>query len=156
VGGARRCSTCGITYPTTVWVCLVCEEETWFASDMKPDGDWKDEVAAQKDALSDYLDETQLYRGDREEEMPDIEASVIAYKDLLWVPHQQLLFGGYRHLEDFNIVLLNGVYYELQAHVGKLKPEFPGGIWWVETVSLEWNEEDWPVLSEEPVRIWDA
>jgi hypothetical protein len=82
--------------------------------------------------------------------IPDAEADVIEYSGQLWVSHNALLEAGYRWLESFDVVLINGTYYELQGHVGKGNRRFPGGAWWIEEVD-ENAEVDVPVLeTEEP------
>lgn len=48
----------------------------------------------------------------------------------LWVTHTELLQNGYRNLEDFDIIYLNGRFYELQSHVKK--PD----AWWIEEVEV--------------------
>lgn len=49
----------------------------------------------------------------------------------LWVTHQELLDCEYRGLEDFDIVYLNGKFYELQAHIKE------ADAWWIEEVPTE-------------------
>lgn len=44
-GSARRCSTCGIDYPTTIMKCQVCGESNDFCSGVTPDADWEHSVA---------------------------------------------------------------------------------------------------------------
>lgn len=48
-----------------------------------------------------------------------------------YVTHEELLLCGYRELEDFDIVYLNGKFYELQAHIPK------AGSWWIEEVPID-------------------
>lgn len=49
----------------------------------------------------------------------------------MWVTHEDLLVCGYRALADFDVVFLNGKFYELQAHMHK------PNAWWIEEVSIE-------------------
>jgi len=49
----------------------------------------------------------------------------------LWVTHQELLECGYINLEDFDVVYLNGEFYELQAHLKK------PNAWWIEELDVE-------------------
>jgi len=49
----------------------------------------------------------------------------------LWVSHEELLQCGYINLADFDIVYLNGKFYELQAHMKR------PNAWWVEEVDVE-------------------
>lgn len=64
------------------------------------------------------------------------------YRDLqdrLWVTHTDLLENGYQAIEDFDIVYLNGNFYELQAYMEK--PD----AWWIEEVPTgEEIREDTP------------
>jgi hypothetical protein len=48
----RRCSTCGINYPTTIHVCRVCEQQTDLFSNAEPDSDW--ETHAQMVEAADF------------------------------------------------------------------------------------------------------
>jgi len=66
----------------------------------------------------------------------DNEARI--YEDkrgMLWVTHAELLECGYRGLEDFDIVYLNGTFYELQGHIKE------SDSWWIEEVSTEEAEQ---------------
>lgn len=66
---------------------------------------------------------------------PDNKARIYEDKDgRLWVTHEELLQCGYRLIEDFDIVYLNGVFYELQAHIRK------SDSWWIEEVPLNDDE----------------
>jgi len=56
-------------------------------------------------------------------------------RDLLWVTHQELLNCGYINLEDFNVVYLNGKFYELQGY------SHTANSWWISEVSLDENED---------------
>lgn len=46
----------------------------------------------------------------------------------LWVTHEELLLCGYVNISDFDVVYLNGKFYELQAHSRK------GEAWWIEQI----------------------
>lgn len=54
----------------------------------------------------------------------------------LWVTHEELLKCGYINLSDFDVVYLNGRFYELQAYVRR------AGGWWVEEIDPEAASED--------------
>lgn len=49
----------------------------------------------------------------------------------LWVTHEELLNCGYINLADFDVVYLNGRFYELQAYVNRPK------AWWIEEIDPE-------------------
>lgn len=49
----------------------------------------------------------------------------------LWVTHEELLLCDYRNICDFDVVYLNGRFYELQAHSRK------GECWWIEEVPAD-------------------
>jgi hypothetical protein len=51
-------------------------------------------------------------------------------RGLLWVTHQELLECGYINLCDFDVVYLNGKFYELQGHSDK------ANAWWIEEIEL--------------------
>lgn len=52
-------------------------------------------------------------------------------RGLLWVTHQELVDCGYRGLEDFDVVYLNGKFFELQAHISE------ANAWWIEEIPVE-------------------
>lgn len=58
----------------------------------------------------------------------DAVAQVYESEGLNWVTHQDLLDAGYLALEDFSIVFLNNVFYELQGYAEK------PNAWWIEEV----------------------
>ncbi len=58
----------------------------------------------------------------------DNYARVYEKSGVLWVTHEELLACGYRNIEDFDVVFLNGEFYELQGHSDK------AGAWWIEPV----------------------
>lgn len=49
---------------------------------------------------------------------------------MCWVTHEELLECGYRGLSSFDVVYLNGKFWELQGHIHKAK------AWWIEEVEL--------------------
>lgn len=57
-------------------------------------------------------------------------------QDRLWVTHTELLENGYQYIEDFDIVYLNGTFYELQAYMEK--PD----AWWIEAIPTEPEDAD--------------
>lgn len=62
----------------------------------------------------------------------DVDNHAVIYEDeggRLWVTHEDLLQCGYRAISDFDVVYLNGKFYELQAHINR------ANSWWVEEVS---------------------
>lgn len=46
---ARRCSACGISYPTSISKCDVCGEQNDFISNEDPTPDWQEAVNRAKD-----------------------------------------------------------------------------------------------------------
>lgn len=64
----------------------------------------------------------------------DVDNQAAVYEDeqgRLWVTHEELLACGYRGIEDFDVVYINGKFYELQAYM-----RIPAA-WWIEEVELE-------------------
>lgn len=150
---ARRCSDCGISYPSVYAYtrCKVCEQITDYVGD-DPDPDWEDTVALEK-AFRER--ERRAQTGDMT--IPNV-TTVIASVETgqEFVTHRALLFGGYRHLETFDVVKLNGKYYELQGHVVKGYEDEPdaaldctGGVWWIEEIDPAEYFKDVPVLGPE-------
>lgn len=45
---SQRCSTCGISYPTGVYQCKVCDGKTSYIANETPDDDWQDVVERAK------------------------------------------------------------------------------------------------------------
>jgi hypothetical protein len=75
--------------------------------------------------------------------------AIVEYKGLLWVPHKDLIEGGYGWLESFTVVQINKRYYELQGHVqvtGYDGTDVEGGCWWIEEIDPEEYFADVPVL----------
>lgn len=63
----------------------------------------------------------------------DVENKANVYEDKrgnLYVTHTELLECGYIDLNDFDVVYLNGKFYELQGHIAK--PD----AWWIEEVPI--------------------
>ncbi len=64
----------------------------------------------------------------------DADNTARIYEDkrgLKYVTHEELLECGYREISDFDIVYLNGKFYELQGHVPK------ADSWWIEEVPID-------------------
>lgn len=57
-------------------------------------------------------------------------------KGHLFITHEELLQCGYRGLEDFDVVYINGRFYELLAYIRKPK------AWWVEEIEIPEAEEE--------------
>lgn len=170
--GGWRCNDegCRVEFavPNSVTnICPVCKGAMAWDDNAEPALNWKflvdriieenkAEVAAVEEALESKGPEKKKaepladgeYRVATPLPIPDAEADVIEYSDQLWVSHNVLLEAGYRWLESFDVVLINGTYYELQGHVGKGNRRFPGGAWWIEEVD-ENAEVDVPVLENE-------
>lgn len=53
----------------------------------------------------------------------------------LWVSHEDLLRCGYILLNDFDVVYLNGTFYELQGYIRKAK------AWWIEQVEQTFDPD---------------
>lgn len=62
----------------------------------------------------------------------------------MWVSHEDLLKCGYILLDDFDIVYLNGKFYELQAHIR------PAGGWWIEEVETPQEADEGEPAPEVP------
>jgi len=63
----------------------------------------------------------------------DADNHVRIYEDepgRMWVTHEELLLCGYINISDFDVVYLNGKFYELQAHANK--PD----SWWIEEIPI--------------------
>ena len=59
-----------------------------------------------------------------------LEVPITGNEIVTFIPHQELLDMGYVNLEDFDIVRVNGRYFELQGYNG------PVEAWWVEEIQL--------------------
>ena len=60
----------------------------------------------------------------------------------LWVTHQELLECEYIHLEDFDVIYLNGRFYEIQAHNRE------SNSWWIEEIKTEEDSESPQEITE--------
>ena len=159
--GCKRCSLHAINYPSNFNRCLVanCDEELAYFSNQEPDDDYKDQVAyfahlgfdneahnfmdtgfeTQPDDVPQYpriIDPELSLMGFGELVIPTVNKKPHEYADQLWVSHEDLIKAGYLYLEDFQIVMLQGRFYELGAHVGRasLTHGIRGGVWWIEEV----------------------
>lgn len=127
---AKRCSTCGIDYPTYESICRVCDDELSYFSNVDPDPNWRQlSDDAKKEAEGgDYSLRTPI-------PVPNcLRCDVVEYEERLWIAHQHLLREGYALIEPFQVVQVKGRFYELQGHVGKHAKNMPGGAWWVEEI----------------------
>lgn len=68
----------------------------------------------------------------------EVQVHVMEGDDLpswLFIAHADLIKVGYQNLEDFDVVRVNGDYYELQGYLEGT------GVWWVEEIPLDGAEE---------------
>jgi hypothetical protein len=72
----------------------------------------------------------------------DNTARIYEKKGYLYVAHEELLSCGYRGLEDFDVVYLNGRFYELIGYIRRAK------AWWIEEVKIPEAEEEAEPSSE--------
>lgn len=68
----------------------------------------------------------------------DNAAPIFKKKGRYYVSHADLLANEYANIEDFDIVYLNGVFYELQGYIQ------PANAWWIEPVEIEGVIDDAP------------
>lgn len=137
-----RCSKCDVNYPTYKehLKCEVCGNDTWETTWKDGfDDDWREKVQALQ-----FSTPRPTYMG----ELPDVHVTIMRHEGKLWVTHQSLINEGYRYLEDFGIVKIDGEFYELQGHVGKEQGLIAGGAWWIEPVPVEGAFDKLPVLSD--------
>lgn len=136
---AQRCSACNVDYPNyrEFETCPICSADTWkHTADF--DSDYRDRIHAAH-APKSALQLAGLYPHD-----PEARVQIYQRRGRKFIRHQDLLDVGYLNLEDFSIVYVNGTFYELQGHgpsyrlTGKYDP---GGVWWVEPISLTFKEE---------------
>lgn len=147
-----RCSLHSIDYPPHVKRCLVpgCTEKMHpFSNDF--DENWREQLSYQtkvaegilsaneppKTAESRKVVDPVDFKLRGADALPDVQVNPAQYKGWLWVSHEDLTKAGYLYLEDFSVVKIKGVYYELQAHVGRasLTHGIPGGAWWIEEIN---------------------
>jgi len=111
----------------------VCNGETWFRYKEGPDDDWRDLVKIRNEVETSAKEKEQYVSP----YILDAEVSLFQYAGKLWVPHNDLIAAGYRYLESFTIVKIEGRFYELQGHAGKTARNFPGGAWLIEEIHPE-------------------
>src|SRR5437868_6610707 len=133
---ARRCSHCDINFPSydKYEECLAWGEETWRVEDSF-DPKYReiaqakyDEIqASRKRAGQSATDLASLYPHPE-----DARVTIHERNGRQFVFHRDLIEVGYRMIEDFHIVFINGAFYELQGHgpgyrlVGEYHPD---GVW---------------------------
>lgn len=137
----RVCTVCGVNYPPTsgFMSCRICGELTRFSA-MLAQSNWEQVVQANK-ALDEAEEEAGRSRAKTKEPkkrspfIPNATgAKITEVKGQLFVGHKSLIDAGYAEVRNFDVVLINGKYYELQGHVGKRSTEIPGGVWWIEEI----------------------
>jgi hypothetical protein len=137
--GAYRCSLHNINYPgyPAGGKCMVdgCGEHTGWMMSADPTPGWEKHVDRYNDR-GEAVFATPI-------PIPDVDADVTSYGGMDWVAHNDLIRAGYRNLEDFQVVLVRGSYYELQGHVGRtLTHGISGGAWWVQPVDPAQEAKD--------------
>lgn len=133
---AHRCSLCAINYPyyKDLKLCDICGEKTVFFYDLFPSPDWVERVQAEKkQPVVEWVDGHPVQK-----EPCTISTASLGGTPVIWIPHGDLLDMGYRHLEDFDVVYVNGLYWELQAFYRGI------GCWWVEGIDAEASAPDYP------------
>lgn len=136
-----RCSLHGISYPPHVDTCLVpgCTEELDFLDGKRdtPDEDWRGSVEYHTAQAIGLRYENPPGDAVTWGELPDVAVTPAIYQSWLWIAHAALTKAGYRHLEDFSVVKIQGKFYELQAHIGRatLTHGIEEGAWWIEEIN---------------------
>ena len=144
---AKRCGLHAINYPANYNRCLVdgCYEELKFFAYDQPDEDFKDVAAYHSHMSKDNAAEgvivgPRLIHADcvhlGEAAIADVQQNIAHYADQSWIAHEELIKAGYLYLEDFQVVMVQGKFYELQAHIGRatLTHGIRGGVWWIEEI----------------------
>lgn len=127
--GARRCSDCNISYPTSFALCEVCGKPTWYNGAADPDEDWKELAAWRKKLAADE----QATEKARYPHPPDATCQVREIHGRLWISHDKLIELGYLNLEAGSIVFVNNTFYELEGFNGR---GFTRN-WWVSELETE-------------------
>lgn len=120
--------------------CDVCQERvTWYGG-IDSDEDYLDRV---KELLNPPEIEFEGAHPKNAEVEVHVMEGKIDGKDLppwLFITHADLTRVGYKYLEDFDVVRVNGDYYELQGYLENV------GTWWVEPIDV--TDLDAPEASE--------
>lgn len=122
----KRCSQCGVNYPFDVPFehCPRCDTvvDDWEDDEITPD--WEDNVFIK------IINEPETTDGHPTNNIVHILTLDPPAPPWNFVANEDLLTIGYVDLEDFDIVRLNGTYYELQAYLKG------ADCWWVESINV--------------------
>ena len=123
----KRCSQCGVNYPHDVPFehCPRCDTivDDWEDDEVTPD--WEDNVFIQ---IINEPETTDTHPVNNIVHILTLDAPAPPWN---FVAHEDLLNMGYRNLEDFDIVRLNGTYYELEGYLEG------ADCWWIESINVD-------------------
>lgn len=124
---ALRCSMCGLQLPVHVQEenCPVCDEPLGYFNEEEPTEGWQY-------IIGDHL-RKRVAPEDRYIPIIELEPPSPAWK---FVSHEDLLEAGHKNLCDFDVVPINGLFYELQAYLDA--PD----VWWIEEIDPTKEVED--------------
>lgn len=120
---AKRCSTCGISYPPQYERCLVpdCQTPLWAQFVDPPDDDWQDKVA-EKAGISPVYSAAHP---------PNAGCEIREFRGHLFARHDDLITCGYQALEAGRIVFLHDRFFELAGYSEST------GYWWLDEIVTE-------------------
>lgn len=108
---ARRCVDCDLNVPLNiVGVCPVCESKLIYFANKNPDRDWEERYYGKKESADKAKPPKDW--GPH----PEDDSATLVWRDdmdCVLVHNDELVRLGYRSLEPFDVVKLNGKYYEL-------------------------------------------
>ena len=111
---ARRCLDCDLNIPLEVQetICPICSGRLNYYAAKEPDENWKERVAG-------VQEETAAAKADPPKRWgvhPEDDSATLVYRDdmdAVLVHNDELVRLGYRSYEPWDVVRLNGKYYEL-------------------------------------------
>lgn len=132
---AKRCGVCNINYPmdTKPDRCRSCGGDLLIRHNEEPDKDWHDLVIHK---LRHPQIEWEGAHPKTDALVSVLNVPLAGGETVTFIPHQELIDMGYMSLEDFDIVRVNGRFFELQGF------NEPVEAWWVEEIQLPEEESD--------------
>lgn len=125
---------CGITFPPYMSVCRGCDEETAYFSNVNPDPDWQEQVAAIK-----------RERGDERPVIPEIKGVVTCGNDgEFFIKVEHVVDSGiYDELAPDTIVKIGWQHFVILGLVGKAQE------YWMRLWEMQPTDDDMAWLAEQ-------
>lgn len=112
---ARRCVDCDLNVPLNiVGICPICDGRLLYYAGRNPDDNWEERYYGEGSTPEEQIPSGKPPRGWGPH--PENDSATLIYRDdmdSVWIHNDELVRLGYRNLEPFDVVKLNGKHYEL-------------------------------------------